>query len=181
MPIVKDVVERRSDGRPKHAEPLDAFADALAGLKYGKFRTWWVQIVGELRRADASQAPVSVAVLSASLVEGALTFVVRHAQSIGSATLASKTFTGDPRTWKIDDLVNSGAAGSDAAILNLALKARADGLIRARQRIHAGRMLSEFPQGVSDLRPEEARGARQTAEDVVRAILDWLDRFPPAP
>ena len=181
MPIVKDVVERRSDGRPQHAEPLDAFAEALERLGYGVFRTWWLQIVGELRRGGMTQSPVSVTVLSASLVEGVLTFVVRHAQSISSATQASKTFTGDPRTWKIDDLVNSAAAGSDAAILNPALKSRADALIGHRQRIHAGRMLSLFPKGVADLRPEEARGARQTAEEVVRAVLDWLNRFPPAP
>jgi hypothetical protein len=42
-------------------------------------------------------------------------------------------------------------------------------------------MLSEHPAGVPDLRPEEARDANQTAELVVRNVLDWLDRFPPDP
>lgn len=181
MPLVKDVVERRSDGRPQHAEPLDAFADALDRLGYGVFRTWWVQIVGEVRRADASQSPVSMTVLSAALVEGALTFVVKHARAIGRGPLGSRDFEEPPRRWRIENLVNSAAAGGDAAMLSPSLKPRVDGLIQARQRIHAGRVLEEFPRGIPDLRPDEARGARQTAEDVVRAVLDWLDRFPPPP
>jgi hypothetical protein len=49
-PIVKDIIERRSDGRPRHAEPLDAFAEQLDGLNYGAFALWWKQIVNELRR-----------------------------------------------------------------------------------------------------------------------------------
>jgi hypothetical protein len=40
-------------------------------------------------------------------------------------------------------------------------------------------MLSEFPDGVPDIRPEEARDARATAEHVVRHVLDWLQKFPP--
>ena len=70
-PIVKDIVERRSDGRPKHAEPLDAFADELDKLSYGSFRLWWRQAVAELRQADPNAAPVSTCVLAAALVEGA--------------------------------------------------------------------------------------------------------------
>ena len=35
FPIVKDVIDRRTDGRPMHAEPLDAFADELDKLGYG--------------------------------------------------------------------------------------------------------------------------------------------------
>jgi hypothetical protein len=40
-------------------------------------------------------------------------------------------------------------------------------------------MLSEFPAGVPDLRPDEARDAKTTAELVVRRVLDWLERYPP--
>ena len=47
-----------------------------------------------------------------------------------------------------------------------------------RQRIHAGRMLSDYPGGPPDVRPDEARDAKATAEQVVRAILDWLQRNP---
>jgi len=41
------------------------------------------------------------------------------------------------------------------------------------------RMLHDFPNGVPDLRPEEARDAKITADLVARRVLDWLERFPP--
>ena len=69
--------------------------------------------------------------------------------------------------------------GGAAAILNPTVKLRAERLIVIRQRVHAGRMLSEFPGGPPDLRPEEAREARETAEIVVRSVLDWLSHHPP--
>jgi len=178
--IVKDVIERRADGRPKHAEPLDAFADAMDRLGYGPFRLWWTQIVTELRHSNPQSAPVSVLVLAAALVEGALTFVVKHARELGLGVLGSKSFEDNPRTWKIDDLVSSAAAGRDSAILDGPTRQRADGLIRNRQRIHAGRMLSEFPGGVPDLHPDEAREAKAVTEQVVRSVLDWLGKYPPS-
>jgi hypothetical protein len=76
-PIVKDVIERRTDRRPKHVEAFDAFAEELNRLGYGPFRLWWKQLVAELRYGDAHFAPVSVLVLAAALVEGALTFSAR--------------------------------------------------------------------------------------------------------
>jgi hypothetical protein len=179
FPIVKDVISRRSDGRPRHAEPFDAFAVKLTSLGYAGFRMWWVQIVEELRRSDTHSSSVSVCVLAAALVEGALTFVVKHARLKQVGPFGSNTFERDPRTWRIDDLVSSAASGGPSGILDPATRSRADGLIQTRQRIHAGRMLSEHPGGVPDLRPEEARDARQTAELVVRSVLDWLERFPP--
>jgi hypothetical protein len=178
-PIVKDIIERRTDGRPKYVESLDAFAEELDKLGHGSFRLWWIQIVAELRHSDVHSSPVSVSVLAAALVEGALTFVVKHARKLGLGVFLSKDFDRDPRTWKIDDLVASAASGSGAAILDVQTKNRAETLIRTRQRIHAGRMLSDFPSGVPDIRPEEARDAKATAEQVVRRVLDWLQRFPP--
>lgn len=178
-PMVRDVIERRSDGRSLAAEPFEAFGERLSGLGYGHFRAWWVQTVTELRRLDLSLNPVIAAVLSAALVEGALAFVVRHARQLGLGVLGSKTFDGSPQTWKIDDLVSSASSGGASAILDQPARHRADALIKVRQRIHAGRMLSDYPGGVPDLRPEESRDARQTAELVVRRILDWLDRNPP--
>jgi hypothetical protein len=177
--IVKDIIERRSDGRPSHAEPLDAFVEALDKLGYGPFRLWWQRIVAELRQADTKSVSVSVSVLAGALVEGALTFVVAHARELGLGVLGSKTFEGKPSTWSINDLVASAAAGGDSAILDPALRHRADELIRARQRIHAGRMLSEFPGGPPDLLPEAGRDAKTTAELVVRRVLDWLEKYPP--
>ena len=176
--IVRDIVERRADGRPKHAEPLDAFVEALGHLGYGHLRLWWMQVVSELRQTDPQLSPISVLVLAAALVEGALAFVVKHARARDLAVFQSKDFDGEPRSWRIDKLVTSAASGGDEAILDPATRHRADQLVLTRQRIHAGRMLSDFPRGLPDLRPEEAREARAVAEQVVRCVLDWLERFP---
>src|SRR5208283_144018 len=83
MPHVRDVIARRMDGRPKSAEPLGAFAEQLEKLGYGHFRLWWNQTVTELGRTDPASSPLSALVLAAALVEGALTFVVKHAQRLG--------------------------------------------------------------------------------------------------
>jgi hypothetical protein len=177
LPIVKDIIERRTDGRPNSVEPLDAFSEQLHRLGYGPFRMWWTQTVLELRQSDVHRAPVSVSVLAAALVEGALTFVVKHARKFGA--FQSADFDKDTKTWKIDDLVKSAASGGASAILDLQTKNRAESLIRTRQRIHAGRMLSEFPAGVPEIRPEEGRDAKATADQVVRRVLDWLQAYPP--
>ncbi len=77
--------------------------------------------------------------------------------------------------------MRSAASGGSEAIFSPQVKARAETLIRTRQRIHAGRMLSEHPGGPPDLRPDEARDAKGTAEQVVRSILDWLERMASIP
>jgi hypothetical protein len=175
-PIVKDVVERPGDGRPPRAEPLDAFADELDKLGYRQFRLWWTQTVAELRVTDPSAGPVSASVLAAALVEGALTFIVKHARKSGH--FHSTDYDREPQSWKIENLVRSAASGGPSAILDQQIKGRAETLIRSRQRIHAGRMLSDYPGGPPDIRPDEARDAKGTAEQVVRAILDWLQKNP---
>ena len=179
FPIVKDVIERRNDQRPKFVEPFDAFAEELEKLGYGGFRLWWKQTVAELCQGNPNSTPVSILILSAALVEGALTFVVKHARNKGLGVFQSKDFDRAPRAWKLDDLVASAASGSDSAILTQQLKARTEILIYSRQRIHAGRMLADFPAGPLDLRPEEARDAKATSELVVRSVLDWLGKYPP--
>ncbi len=179
LPIVKDVVSRRTDGRLPYSEPFDAFGQQMSQLGYNAFRVWWVQTAAELRQSDVQSASVSVCVLAAALVEGALTFVVKHARGLQLGPFKSSNFDREPKHWRIDDLVTSATSGGDAGILDAATYARANALIRSRQRIHAGRMLSNFPQGVPDLRPEEARDAKQTAELVVRRVLDWLEKYPP--
>ena len=177
--IVNDVIERRTDGRPKHAEPFDAFSDALDLLSYGPFRLWWTQLVAELRHSTAQSSPLSTLVLAAALVEGALTFVVQHARAKGLGVFRSSDFAGDPRTWKIEDLIKSAASGSESTILDERTRLRASALVQTRQRIHAGRMLSEYPSGgMPDLRPEEARDAKATAEQVVRHELNRFGKYP---
>jgi hypothetical protein len=177
-PVVKDVIGRRSDNRPISAEPLDGLAKQLGQLGHGAFRVWWAQLVAELRQASSQTSPVTVTVLAAALVEGGLAFCVKRAQALGLAVMGSKTFTESPTRWRIDDLVASAAAGGDTAILDNQTRVRAEGLVKARQRIHAGRMLIEFPGGVPELRPEEAREAQATAEQVIRRVWDWLQKHP---
>ena len=175
-PLVKDAVDRRADSRHRNTEPLDAFADELERLGYRAFRMWWMQTVSELRLSNPSTSPVAVAILAAALIERALTFTVRHARAKGQ--FQSKDYERDPRTWRIDDLVASAASGGPNAILDLQAKTRAETLMITRQRIHAGRMVSDHPGGPPDLRPDEARDAKAASEQVVRGILDWLQRNP---
>jgi hypothetical protein len=177
-PIVKDIIARRTDGRPKSAEPLTAFADELEKLGYGPFRLWWTQLVAEYKQASPQTASVTATVLAAALVEGALTFVVRHARAMDLPVFRSDDFKGEPRNWRLEKLIASAASGGDAAILDQPTKLRAEGLNQTRQRIHAGRMLSEFPSGPIDLKPEQARDAQTTAELVVGHVIEWLRKYP---
>ena len=179
-PIVAALVARRSDGLPVSAEPLDTFAGRLDALGHAGFRMWWAQMTGEFRRSSPEATPVSACVLAAALVEGALAFVVRHARDTGLGPMGSSDFGKSSTSWAIKDLINSAASGGAAAILDNNAKARTETLVRTRQRIHAGRMLADFPAGPEDLRPEEARDAKNTAELVVRRILDWLEKHQPA-
>ena len=177
-PVVKDIIARRADGRRLVAEPLAAFASDLENLGYAPFRLWWTQIVAEFHQASRLTSPVTTTVLAAALVEGALTFVVRHARLLNLPAFKSSDFDGPANNWKIEKLVASAATGGDAAILDQPTKLRAEGLVRTRQRIHAGRMLTDFPSGPIDLMPEEARDAVTTAELVVGRVLEWLRKYP---
>ena len=181
LALVRDVVARRTDGRPQHAEPLDAFGDALEQIGFRQFRAWWRQTVTELRGSDPVSSPIACAVLSAALVEGVLTFAAKHARDRQLGAFGSSDFDKPPSGWRAEKLIESAAAGGAAAILTPQTKARAEHLNRVRQRVHAGRMLGEHPGGPPDLRPEEGRDAKATAEQVVRAVLDWLERVASAP
>ena len=103
-PIVKDIIDRRTDSRPASAEPLDAFAEQLEKLGHGVFRMWWRQLVSELRHTSIQVSPVSVTVLSAALVEGALTFVVKHGRSLGLGIFSSTDFDRPTSSWTVKDL-----------------------------------------------------------------------------
>lgn len=175
-PIVQDVIARRHDGRLTASEPFDAFASILSELGYGPFRLWWQQLVTELRLTDAQTHSTATTVLAAALVEGALTFIVRRARDLGQGVMGSKTFDDSPTRWRIEDLLSGASSGRENAVLDEPTRRRADQLVKSRQRIHAGRMLSDFPGGPPDLRPEEARDAKATAELVVRRVLDWLQK-----
>lgn len=176
--IVRDIIERRTDGRPAASEPLDAFEACLGTLGHDRFRAWWVQKRHELRLANQTQQPTTVLVMAASLAEGALAFVVPRAQKSG---LMGRIDVSKPRQWRFDDLVKGAKSGDPnvEAILDERTSQRALDLNAARQRIHAGYLIDTIPTGpIPDLRPEEARDAVQTVELVVRKIVDWLGRHP---
>lgn len=176
--LVKDIIARRTDGRRLQSEPLDAFGEMLPGLGYERERLWWNQLVAELRRADPNLSAVCVAVLAASLVEASLVFIVRRARELGLRVFASKDFDGPYQQWRTANLVASAATGGEDAVLDNATRLRAEQLNRTRQRIHVARMLQDFPDGAADLRPEEAREAKSTADLVVRRVIDWVTKHP---
>jgi hypothetical protein len=66
MPHVKDVIDRRADGRPKNIEPFGAFSEQLEKLGHAHFRLWWTQTVAELGRTDPNLSPLSALVLIVS-------------------------------------------------------------------------------------------------------------------
>ncbi|MDE2163157.1 MAG: hypothetical protein KGJ53_08345 [Alphaproteobacteria bacterium] len=179
MPHVRDVIARRTDNRPKHVEALDEFGAQLKGIGFGDFGSWWHQTVAELRRSDPVSSPLSALVLSAALVEGALTLAAAYARQSNFQDFATNELAADPKSWTLERLLK--AAAHNNAVVNAQTKTRVEGLILTRQRIHAGRLLSSLPKSISvpDLRPEEAREAKAVAEQVVRFVLDWLGRNPP--
>lgn len=177
---VRDVISRRTDGRPRAAEALPAFGEMLQALGHGRFQAWWAQTVSELRQADDARTPTTVCVLAASLVEAALIFIMKRARDLSLGTLAISALSGDdPKRWSINDLIKGAAAGGADAVFDQKTRDMADVLTRTRQRIHAGRLMSDHPVGpIPDLRPEEARDARASLDRVVRAILDWIEKHP---
>jgi hypothetical protein len=181
LPLVQDVIARRTDGRPAAANPLDAFEGVLAKLEQDRFRAWWVQKRGELRLLEPARQPVAVIVLGAALVEAALSFVVPRAQAAG---LMKSIDRSKPRLWRFPDLVK-GAKSSDPAvraILDERSAQRCLELNDARQRIHAGFLIDTVPNGpIPDLKPEQARDAVQTVDLLVRKVIEWLDSSSGAP
>jgi hypothetical protein len=177
--IVKDVIQKRTSGRPVSVEPLIAFGSVLESLGHGRFRVWWTATCDELQRANPSTSSITICVLAAALSEGALTFVVKRARDTGSGTLASKTFNESPTRWSFDELLSSASKGGPNAILDPKARDRADRLCQTRQWIHPGRLLADNPSGpLPGVRPEEAREALESVNLIVRRVLDWIESHP---
>ncbi|MDY0001544.1 MAG: hypothetical protein RBU30_09640 [Polyangia bacterium] len=171
---VKDVISRRSDGRPPASQPFQAMESMLDSIGQERFRLWWTRTVAELKLANPAHQATTISVLSASLAEAALAFVVTKAQEKGlMVNLGSKT-----TQWKFVDLLRAAQSGAaDKVILSQPLYERGKRLNEIRQRIHAGHLMNEYPSGnIPDLKPEEAREALETAEQLVRQVLEWLER-----
>lgn len=174
LPLVQDVIARRSDGRTTAANPLDAFEGLLADLGHERFRAWWVQKRHELRLLDTSLQPVAITVLAAALAEAALSFVVPRAQAAG---LMKSVDLSKPRGWRFVDLIKGAKSGDPNvhAILDERSGQRCLDLNEARQRIHAGFLIDTVQTGpIPDLKPEQARDALQTTDILVRKVIEWL-------
>lgn len=170
---VEDVIKRRDDGRAPAASALDAFESTLDRLQQTRFRSWWVHTRSELNRAAPMHQPTTVTVLATALAEAALTFVVPEAQKAG----LMKRIEGKTTGWRFSDLIKGAKSGDPSVvpIFDERTAQRALDLNDARQRIHAGFLIDSVPTGpIPDLRPEQATDAKQTAEIVVRRVIDWL-------
>lgn len=174
---IRDIVARRTGDQHNSAEPLRAFADFLSGTSMAQYRVWWERTASESRLVDPTTLPTATVVLAAALAEGALTLVASDVNKTGE-TMQGKVLQRDPREWHFAELVRM-AKGGSRPLLSQALAARCILLNDERQRIHAGRFLSAgTPAANIDIRPEEARDARETLERLVRAILDWFANAP---
>jgi hypothetical protein len=171
--IVKDIIERRTDGRRPAAEPIRAFESALNELGYARFRSWWIQTANELSRTDPALSPMSACVLAGALVEGALVMIMKRARELGK--MQSPTYAKSPHTWKLEDMIASATGGG---IIDAKLKDAAERLVAMRNRIHVGSLLDDKSGLKPEARPEEAREAKQTLEGVLRSILVWLEANP---
>jgi hypothetical protein len=169
---VRDIMMRRTDRRPPSVEPIAAFAAALDDLKLSGLKAWWNEIAGELRRADNQTSPTSVIVLAAALAEASLCAVISRARTLDATMTGVKV--DDPKSWKLVELQKFARRGEKPIIVG-DLVPRVDQLNEQRQRIHAGRYwIAGRPANGFDLRPEEARAARETLDQLLRAVLDWL-------
>jgi len=176
--IVRDVVARRGDGRGTHVDPFKAFGDRLGEFGYADYDLWWRQLVSEMQGLNSVAASTSLTVLSFALVEGALTFVCHEAAKRGTEMLPKALFEKSEKEWDVGLLI-SGAAKGTTPMFDEDLVRRARRLKGLRQRIHAGRYIGAgASRPEMDLRPETAVEARETAERVVRALLDWLGQNP---
>jgi hypothetical protein len=172
---VKDLIARRLPGRLASPDPLRAFEVELDGLGYAQFKLWWNQQLSEVDQLDDATTPTAVTVLCAALCEGALVLVADRAQKLGKTMTSKGVPPGDYKKWKFDDLI-VGARQPPEPIFDPPLVDRCMDLNRIRQRIHAGRLVSD-PQSMSfDARPEEASRARETLKQAVRRILEWIER-----
>lgn len=174
---IEDIIARRHDQRPSSAEPLAAFETELPKLGHGDYRMWWSHTRRELAVLSEVQTPTATIVVAASLGEAALSFVHAKAQRHGSMT--GGQLDRSPKHWSFNDLIWGAKRGGEHAILDGALAGRCEDLNRRRQRIHAGKFLEQGATAAElDVRPEEAREAKETLDRLVRTILDWLSRHP---
>ena len=173
--VVRDLVSRRTDGRPRSPNARVAFTDALSSIGHAHLQLWWRQLTSELSTLQPSTHPTSIIVIAAALAEGALAALVTHAKASGLTMTEVKD---DPLQWKLAELVRQAKRGT-VPLLDDDLGRRCLELSEIRQRVHAGRLITKDPTRIApDLRPEESQRATETLDRLLRRILDWLALHP---
>ncbi len=179
---VRDICGRRSDGRPSSTDVFKAFSEKMPALGYSDQRIWWEHTANELSILDPLRAPQAFLVTAAALAEGALTFVVRHAQKrTGGKAFSVRPFTDPPQHWKFEALIRA-ARHETAGIIDGRLADACTALNEHRQRIHPARFIERpvTPTHV-DVRPHHAEEALATTRKLVGAVLEWLARADTTP
>lgn len=179
--VVRDIVARRTDGRPKSGDPFKAFADKLEQLGYPNNRIWWNQTVREATTLNPLEAPTAVLVLSAALGEGALSFLVRYARkATNGAAFGSNTFDeGQPKkNWSLEALAKA-AKHDTAQVIDQLLMEQCIRLNEDRQRIHGARYIDTAvdPTKIAT-KDHEAEAALQTVKRLVSKIVEWIAAHP---
>lgn len=181
LAVVREVLGRRTEGRPPSQNALKSFPNYLERLGYPPpVRTWWVKTAEELERASGELFPGAVLVLAASLCEGALLALFMAVPTFRAANREAKMGKGSKNVRFTEDLIKVLRGVFPEKPLTPALADRAIFLNDLRQRIHLGRLLDapeRYPN--PDARPEEARAALETTHQIVRAVIDWVEKNPP--
>jgi len=171
---LRELRAQADTGRPAAENVLELFDHKLDSIGQGDFRVWWAQVRRELVQADAHNAHLMVTVLSAVLVEGALSLVVKQAQADGRSM--TKHLDTDLKKWRFEHLIQLAKSGQDA-IFKQHVADRCTRLNEFRKRIHVGALLDGSTWAHRyDARADEATEAKETAKIAIRAILDWVKR-----
>lgn len=173
---VRDIVARRKDGRPISTDPIRAFGARFSELAGANRRIWWEQQASELRTSNPHTHPTMMLVCAASLIEGALSAVVKRARELTSgAAFAGREFE-SPTNWKLESLLRGAKHPSAGIFTNEtdALYQDAKRLNENRKRIHFAQYLLEDNPISIDIRPHDAVNAVTTAERVLTTLLEWL-------
>src|SRR6187402_759859 len=110
---LREIRARNDAGRPAPGNALELFDRKLESLGHPEFRAWWAQVRGELARAEAGKLDLTITVLSAALVEGALALVVRTATVTGRSMAAKRIDPSAPKTWQFEKLIGAAVTGQD--------------------------------------------------------------------
>lgn len=125
----------------------------------------------ELRNLDYKRFPSSSLLISCALCEGALSFLINKTKDHEHQMI--KTLEMDkPRNWKFPGLIKAASSGTNPVLKDEKLRHSLEKMNDHRKRIHPAAFFPEAG-GIPDLKPEQAKTAIDTTEELSRAIIDW--------